>query len=79
MRQKRKRILIIYTGGTIGMMKTRHGYAPQKEKFHQLLDAIPELKADGMPEWEVVESLAEIMLIVKVGKNAKFASFNIQI
>ncbi len=52
---KRKRILIIYTGGTIGMMKTRHGYAPQKEKFHQLLDAIPELKAEGMPDWEVVD------------------------
>ena len=55
MEQERKRILIIYTGGTIGMMKTRHGYAPQKEKFHQLLDAIPELKAEGMPEWEVVD------------------------
>ena len=55
MKQERKRILIIYTGGTIGMMKTRHGYAPQKEKFHQLLDAIPELKAEGMPEWEVTD------------------------
>ena len=28
---KQKRILIIYTGGTIGMMRTPHGYAPQKE------------------------------------------------
>ena len=50
---KRKKILIIYTGGTIGMMKTRRGYTPQKEKFHQLLDAIPELKAalkqEGIP------------------------------
>ena len=55
MKQERKKILIIYTGGTIGMMKTRHGYAPQKEKFHQLLDAIPELKAEGMPEWEVAD------------------------
>ena len=55
MSPSRKRILIIYTGGTIGMMKTRHGYAPQKEKFHQLLDAIPELKAEGMPDWEVVD------------------------
>ena len=55
MKQERKRILIIYTGGTIGMMKTRHGYAPPKEKFHQLLDATPELKAEGMPDWEVVD------------------------
>ena len=52
---KRKKILIIYTGGTIGMMKTRRGYTPQKEKFHQLLDAIPELKAEEMPDWEVVD------------------------
>ncbi len=50
-----KRILIIYTGGTIGMMKTDRGYAPQKEAFHRLLDAIPELKAEGMPEWDVVD------------------------
>ena len=51
----RKNILIIYTGGTIGMMKTPGGYAPQKEYFHVLLDAIPELKAAEMPGWEVVD------------------------
>ena len=51
----RKRILIIYTGGTIGMMKTDRGYAPQKEAFHQLLDAIPELKSEVMPDWEIVD------------------------
>ena len=55
MSPSRKRILIIYTGGTIGMMKTRLGYAPQKEAFHRLLDAIPELKAEGMPEWEITD------------------------
>ncbi len=51
----RKRILIIYTGGTIGMMKTDLGYAPQKEAFHQLLDAIPELKSGSMPDWDVID------------------------
>ena len=55
MSPSRKRILIIYTGGTIGMMKTRLGYAPQKEAFHRLLDAIPELKAEGMPDWEITD------------------------
>ena len=50
-----KRILIIYTGGTIGMMKTELGYAPQKEAFHQLLDAIPELKSGSMPDWDVID------------------------
>lgn len=58
---KRKKILIIYTGGTIGMMKTRRGYTPQKEKFHQLLDAIPELKAEEMPDWERF-SIAQTLL-----------------
>ena len=51
----RKRILIIYTGGTIGMMKTPLGYVPQKEAFHQLLGTIPELKAGGIPDWDVVD------------------------
>ena len=46
MKTDRKKILIIYTGGTIGMIRTSKGYAPEKEKFHQLLDAIPELKAE---------------------------------
>ncbi|MBQ6563795.1 MAG: asparaginase [Clostridia bacterium] len=51
----RKKILVIYTGGTIGMMKTSNGYAPEKEKFHQLMEAIPELKSEEMPEWQVVD------------------------
>ena len=55
MNMHRKRILIIYTGGTIGMMKTSLGYVPQKKAFHQLLDTIPELKAEGMPGWDVVD------------------------
>ena len=52
---EKKRILIIYTGGTIGMMKTSRGYAPEKERFHRLLEAIPELKAEAMPDWEIVD------------------------
>ena len=55
MKTNRKRILIIYTGGTIGMIRTDNGYAPEKEKFHQLLDDIPELKADEMPSWDMVD------------------------
>lgn len=55
MKTDRKKILIIYTGGTIGMIRTSKGYAPEKEKFHQLLDAIPELKAEEMPAWDVVD------------------------
>ena len=52
---KKKRILIIYTGGTIGMTRTDHGYAPQKEAFHQLLQQIPELYSSAMPDWDMVD------------------------
>lgn len=50
-----KRILVIYTGGTIGMVSTPSGYAPEKAAFHDLLDRIPELHAEGMPIWGIVD------------------------
>lgn len=50
-----KRILVIYTGGTIGMVSTPSGYAPEKAAFHDLLDRIPELHAEGMPIWDIVD------------------------
>ena len=50
-----KRILVIYTGGTIGMVSTSSGYAPEKAAFHDLLDRIPELRAEGMPVWGIVD------------------------
>lgn len=49
------KILIIHTGGTIGMVRTPQGYAPDKASFHALLDHMPELHADGMPEWDIVD------------------------
>lgn len=51
----KKRILVIYTGGTIGMLKTPSGYAPQKEAFHILLEQMPELHAADMPLWDIVD------------------------
>ena len=50
-----KRILIIYTGGTIGMVRTPNGYAPQSGYFRSALDAIPALHSPEMPEWELYE------------------------
>ncbi len=50
-----KRILIIYTGGTIGMVRTPNGYAPKDGYFRAALDAIPALHADEMPRWELHE------------------------
>ena len=50
-----KRVLIIYTGGTIGMTRTENGYAPRAGYFRAALDAIPDLRAPEMPEWEFYE------------------------
>ena len=50
-----KHILIIYTGGTIGMLRTPNGYAPQDGYFRRALDAIPALTSDEMPRWELYE------------------------
>lgn len=50
-----RKILMIHTGGTIGMVRTPQGYAPQKAAFHALLDAMPELHSDAMPSWDIVD------------------------
>ena len=50
-----KRVLIIYTGGTIGMTRTENGYAPRAGYFRAALDVIPDLRAPEMPEWEFYE------------------------
>lgn len=50
-----KRVLIIYTGGTIGMVRTPNGYSPQSGYFRSALDAIPALFLPEMPEWELYE------------------------
>ena len=50
----KKKILIIYTGGTIGMMKSHHGYTPEKDSFLEQLNNIQELKDEKMPLWDLV-------------------------
>ena len=50
-----KKILVIHTGGTIGMFPTANGYAPSKEDFHRLLSAIPELSAPSLPAWDLID------------------------
>jgi len=51
----KSKVLIIYTGGTIGMKKTEHGYAPVSGFFGGALAEIPDLSSDGVPEWELYE------------------------
>ena len=50
-----KKVLVIYTGGTIGMVRTHNGYAPRDGYFRAALDAIPALRMEGMPRWELYE------------------------
>ena len=51
----KKRILVVNTGGTIGMVNTAAGYAPHREAFHRLLMAMPELRSEAMPLWDIVD------------------------
>lgn len=49
------RILIIYTGGTIGMDRSENGYAPKSGFLTELLKQIPSLYDDSMPKWDLYE------------------------
>lgn len=50
-----KKILVIYTGGTIGMLPTDNGYAPRPGVFRSALVELPELRHAGLPEWDFME------------------------
>lgn len=51
----RKKVCILYTGGTIGMVRTKNGFAPAPGTFAQELAAIRDLSSPKMPEWDLVE------------------------
>lgn len=51
----KKKVYIIYTGGTIGMKATEDGYAPTKGFLREQMAAMPELKHDDMPEYFIHE------------------------
>lgn len=51
----KKRICILYTGGTIGMVLTENGYSPKEGYFSEALNKIPDLNAQIMPSWDVIE------------------------
>lgn len=50
-----KKICIIYTGGTIGMVPTQNGYAPKKDYFSDELERIKDLSAADIPKWDLLE------------------------
>ncbi|MEF9921794.1 MAG: asparaginase [Anaerovoracaceae bacterium] len=51
----KKKICILYTGGTIGMVPTDKGYTPKKGYFSDALKSIQDLNSDAIPSWDVIE------------------------
>ena len=51
----KKRVLIIYTGGTIGMKKTDKGYAPVAGFLNKAISAIEDMKSESAPDWDLYE------------------------
>ena len=51
----RKRVYIAYTGGTIGMKRTKAGYVPASGYLQAQMDAMPELKHSSMPRFHIEE------------------------
>ena len=50
------RVLIIHTGGTIGMTRTERGYEPNGEFFRSFINGMEDLKAPDVPQWDLVET-----------------------
>lgn len=50
-----KRVLIIHTGGTIGMKKTANGYTPVAGYLSEELKTIPDLNRSDFPAWDLYE------------------------
>lgn len=51
----KKRILIIHTGGTIGMIKSDKGYCTKEGYIESLISSISDLQKDSMPEYCLYE------------------------
>lgn len=51
----KKRVLIIYTGGTVGMRRGEHGWEPAPGFLQQLMGQIPAFQAAGMPDYTIHE------------------------
>lgn len=51
----RKRVYIAYTGGTIGMQRTRGGYKPATGSLQKQMADMPELRHASMPSYTIHE------------------------
>ncbi len=53
--RSKRNVLIIHTGGTIGMKSTADGYMPALGFLAEALKDIPDLMRDDFPSWELIE------------------------
>ena len=51
----KKKICLIHTGGTIGMIKGEDGYRPKVGYLEGALRDIEDLSKDGMPDYDLIE------------------------
>lgn len=51
----KKRIYVAYTGGTIGMKASEHGYVPAKGHLTEAINNMPEFHRDEMPDFVINE------------------------
>ena len=51
----KKKVLIIYTGGTIGMCRTDSGYAPVSGFLSEAISRIDDMRSPDAPDWELYE------------------------
>ena len=49
------KICVIYTGGTLGMVPSERGYVPSKNLGRLMTARMPELAADAVPGYELIE------------------------
>ena len=50
-----KKVCIIYTGGTIGMLPSANGYVPSGTGFEDTLSSIKDLNMKGMPSLTIIQ------------------------
>ena len=51
----KKKICLLHTGGTIGMIRGENGYLPKSGYLKSVLDTIEDLKNEAMPDYDFFE------------------------
>lgn len=52
---KSGKVCIIYTGGTIGMVRTKAGYSPDKSIIHNVLSEFEGMSTEELPSFDLIE------------------------